>query len=39
MHFCVYAEIQDGQQKWRKTIFWEKSPVDSADTLGVKKIR
>ena len=22
--------------KWRANDFWEKSPVDSADTLGVK---
>ena len=30
------AEIQDGRQKWWETIFCEKLPVDSADTLRVK---
>ena len=34
--FAFYAEIQDGCQKWRENNFWEKSPVDSADTLRVK---
>ena len=36
---CTFAfdtEIEDGHQKWRENNFWEKSPVDSADTLGVK---
>ena len=36
MHFCILAEIQDGRQIWRENDFWEKSPVDSTDTLGVK---
>ena len=37
---CVfYAEVQDGRQKWHGNNFWEKSPVDSADTLGVKNIK
>ena len=31
-----YAEIQDGRQIWRENDFWEKSPVDSTVTLGVK---
>ena len=34
-----YAEIQDGRQKWQETDFWEKSPVDSNNSLGVKKFR
>ena len=34
--FAFKAEIQDGRQKWRENDFWEKSPVDSADTLWVK---
>ena len=34
--FLFYAEIQNGQQKWRENYFWEKSPVDSADNLRVK---
>ena len=33
------AEIQDGRQKWRENNFWEKSPIDSADTLRVKNCR
>ena len=33
---AFYAEIQDGRQKWQENDFWEKSPVDSADTLWVK---
>ena len=33
---AFYAEIQDGCQKWQEIDFWEKSPVDSVDTLGVK---
>ena len=32
---CVLCEIQDGRPKWQETDFWEKFPVDSADTLGV----
>ena len=31
--YVFYAEIQDGHQKWQQNDFWEKSPVDSADTL------
>ena len=31
--FAIYAEIQDGCQKWQESNFCEKSPVDSADTL------
>ena len=34
--FAFYAEIQGGRQIWRENNFWEKSPVDSTDTLGVK---
>ena len=34
--FAIKAEIQDGHQKWRENDFWEKSPVDSANTLWVK---
>ena len=34
--FALYAEIQDGHQKWRENNFGEKSPVDSADTLRSK---
>ena len=30
------AETQDGCQKWQEIDFWEKSPVDSADSLQVK---
>ena len=37
--FPFYAEIQDSHQKWWQTDFWEKSPVDSADTLGVKNFK
>ena len=33
--FAFDAEIQDGQ-KWWENDFWEKSPVDSADTLWIK---
>ena len=36
MHFVFYAEIQDAYKNGAKNDFWEKSPVDSADTLGVK---
>ena len=35
--FAFYAEIQDGHQKWGEKDFWKKSPVDSSDTLRVKK--
>ena len=31
-----YAEIQYGRQKWPENNVWGKSPVDSADILGVK---
>ena len=34
--FVFNAEIQDGCQKWQENNFWEKSEVDSADTLWVK---
>ena len=34
--FAFYAEIQNGHQKWQENDFWEKSPVDSADTMRVK---
>ena len=34
--FVFYAEIQDGRQNWRENDFYEKSPADSADTIGVK---
>ena len=34
--FALYAEIQDGHQKWRENDFCEKSPVDSTDSLRVK---
>ena len=32
--FAFYAQIQ--HEKWRENDFWEKSPVDSADTLRIK---
>ena len=35
--FAVYAEIQDGPQKWQENNFGEKSLADSGDTLWVKK--
>ena len=35
--FAFYAEIQDGCQKLRENNFCERSSVDSADTLRVKK--
>ena len=35
--YVFYAEIQDGCQKWRENDFWKKSPVNSGDTLGIKK--
>ena len=38
MHFCVYAEIQDGCQKWRENDFCEKLPVNSEDTVGGKNL-
>ena len=31
--FTFYAEIQDGRKKWQESDFWEKSLVDSTDTL------
>ena len=34
--FLFKTEIQDGRQKWRENNFWEKSPVDSADTLWIE---
>ena len=34
--FALYAEIQDGHQKWRENIFSKKSSLESADTLRVK---
>ena len=34
--FAFYAEIQDGHQKLRENDFWEKSPIDSANTLWIK---
>ena len=36
LFFLFYAEIQDGRQKWQTNYFWEKSLVDSPDTLWVK---
>ena len=30
------TEILDDRQKWRGKDFWEKLPVDSADTLWIK---
>ena len=30
------AKIQDGRKKWQEIDFWEKSPVESADTRWVK---
>ena len=37
--FAFYAEIQDACQKWQESDFLGKSPVDSAYTVQVKKIR
>ena len=34
--FVFNAEIQDGCQKWQENNFYEKLPVDTADTLRVK---
>ena len=34
--FSLYAEIQDGHQKWRENDFLEKMPLRSANTLRVK---
>ena len=31
--FCIYAEIQDGRQKWQESDFCEKSPVDPGNNL------
>ena len=30
------TEIQDDCQKWQENNFWEKSPIDSTNTLKVK---
>ena len=35
--YVYYAEIQDGCQKWQENDFWKKSPVNSGDTLAIKK--
>ena len=35
--FALYAEIQDGCQKWRENNFWKKSPKDSANSLQFQK--
>ena len=35
--FAVYAEIQDGHQKWR-AYFWEQLPYDSAVIFGIKNL-
>ena len=35
---AFYAEIQDGRQKWQEIDFWEKPPVDSANTLRIKNV-
>ena len=34
--FSFNVDIQDGHQKWQENDFWEKSSVDSADTLWVE---
>ena len=34
--FALYAEIQDGRQKWQENDSWEKWLLDSANTLLVK---
>ena len=34
--FALYAEIQDGCQKWQENNFRENSSVDSADTRRIK---
>ena len=34
--FVFNTEIQDGCQKWLENDFWEKSSIDSANTLRVK---
>ena len=34
--FAFNSEIPNGYQKWRENDFWEKWPLDSADTLWVK---
>ena len=36
--FALYAEIQNGRQKWRENNFWEKSLIQSADNLRVKNL-
>ena len=33
-----YEEIQDGHQKWRENVFWQKMADDSADSLGVNNL-
>ena len=35
--FVFNAEIQDGHQKWRENNFCKMSPIDSTDTLRIKK--
>ena len=37
--FTLYAEIQDGRQKWQENDFGENSPVDSRDTLALKNFK
>ena len=34
--FTFYAEIQDGHQNWRENNFWDNSPVDYEDMVGIK---
>ena len=34
--FCIVGRISRWPPKWGEKDFWEKSPVDSADTLQVK---
>ena len=34
--FLHFTPIQDGHQKWQEKEFWEKLPVNAADTLRVK---
>ena len=35
--FPFYTEVQDGRPIWQENNFWEKSPDNCADTLGIKK--
>ena len=35
--FAFHTEIQDGHQKWRENNFCKMSPIDSTDTLRIKK--